>query len=350
MQKGITEKTVTTGRLTISYLEAGDPNNQPLLLIHGNISSNLFWPDTMQALADKYWVIAPDLRGYGKTEAKPIDATRGVRDWSDDLLSLVETLQIVRPIHLAGWSLGGGIIMQYALDNPGKVASLILINPISPYGFGGTKDVLGTPCNASYSGSGGGGVNPELIKLLQERYRGSDNPNSPRNVLNTLYFKPPFRVSPELEEVFLDSMFSTRIGEDFYPGDFTACEEWPGVAPGVKGINNAFSPKYMNTSAIADLNPKVPILWIRGSHDAIVADQTLLCFGYLGKYGFVPGWPGEEAYPPQPMVSQTRYVLDKYRENGGMYEEFVVEDAGHSPHIEKSEIVRNKIRSFLDSI
>ncbi|MFY9174498.1 MAG: alpha/beta hydrolase [Peptococcia bacterium] len=349
MFNGMEEKTITTNRLEIAYLEAGDPQNQPVLLVHGNVSSGVFWLETIKALADKYWVIAPDMRGYGKTEAKGIDATRGLRDWSDDLLSLLEALEIKEPIHLTGWSLGGGIIMQFMIDNPQKVASLTLINPISPYGFGGSKGENGTPINANYSGSGGGGVNQDFIKLLSESYRGDDNPNAPLNVLNNHYFKSPFRVSQELEEIFLSSMSSTKIGPLHYPGDFETCLEWPGVSPGVTGINNAFSAKYMDVSAISDVTNKVPILWIRGSDDIIVSDTSLYDFGFLGKCGFVPDWPGEDVYPPQPMVSQMRYVLEQYKAKGGSYEEIIVPDTGHSPHIEKAQIVHDKIHSFLAS-
>lgn len=48
----------------------------------------------------------------------------------------------------------------------------------------------------------------------------------------------------------------------------------------------------------------------------------------------MPGWPGADAYPPQPMVGQMRAVLDRYRAAGGRYEERVLADCGHSPHLE----------------
>ncbi|HUM70287.1 MAG TPA: alpha/beta hydrolase, partial [Chloroflexota bacterium] len=57
--------------------------------------------------------------------------------------------------------------------------------------------------------------------------------------------------------------------------------------------------------------------------------------GTLGQLGYVPGWPGADVYPPQPMVSQTRTVLEQYQANGGAYREVVIADAAHSPHIEK---------------
>lgn len=100
---------------------------------------------------------------------------------------------------------------------------------------------------------------------------------------------------------------------------------------------NATSPKYLNLSGIADMPHKPPILWIRGDSDQIVGDNSLFDFGTLGMLGAVPGWPGAEAFPPQPMLSQMRAVLDRYAANGGRYREVVIADAGHSPHIEQPE-------------
>lgn len=345
--KDITEKNVKTERLQISYLEAGKAANQALILIHGNISSNHFWSENMRAFAEKYWVLAPDLRGYGKTEALPIDATRGVRDWSDDLKSFVEALQIKTPFHLAGWSLGGSVALQYTIDNPSDLSALILICPGSPYGATGTKGVEGTLSFPNAAGTGAGGSNPLLSHAILNGDHGSDSPQSPRNIMNSLYFKPPFRVPREIEDIFVESMLTTRIGEDFLPGNFELVKEWPGFAPGTKGVLNTLSPKYHNLSGITEITPQVPILWIRGSDDKIISDMSLADFAVLGKLGLAPGWPGEEIYPVVPMLQQIRSVLDKYQAKGGSYEEFVVPDTGHSPHIEKPALFHAKVFSFL---
>ncbi len=340
-------QTVKTDRLTVSYIAKGNKENPVLILVHGNVSSNLFWTDAVNTLSDQYYVIAPDLRGYGETESLPIDATQGLQEWTKDLKSFVEALELPKPISLLGWSLGGGIIMQYAINYPNDLKSIILLNPISPFGFGGTKDAKGTPCNPSFSGTGGGGANPEFVKGIQDGNRGADSPNSPLNVMNSLYFKPPFTVEKDVEDVFLTSMFTTKVADGFYPGDFVACEQWPGVGPGTKGINNSFSPKYMNLEAFADISNKIPVLWIRGENDMIVSDQSFLDFGFLGQAGFVPGWPGSDIYPPQPMLAQTRYVLDKYKDNGGNFEEVVISDCAHAPQIEKPMDFYTKVRDFL---
>ena len=349
--EGVSSRTVETGRLKTYLLESGPENGIPVLFVHGNASSSRFFEETLAALAplDRYRGLAPDLRGFGGSETKPLDATRGPRDFSDDLRALMDALGMGE-VHLIGWSAGGAAVMQYAVDHPGAVASLTLVDPMSPYGFGGTKDESGTPCWPDYAGSGGGTANPEFVGRLGANDRTEDDPNSPRNVMNNFYFAPSFRASPEREEAFLSSVLSTRTGEDNYPGDMTTSENWPGVAPGTRGMNNAISPRYCDLSGFARIEPRPPVLWIRGADDAIVSDASLLDFGTLGKMDLVPGWPGEETFPPQPMVSQTRAVLDDYAAAGGAYREEVLQGCGHTPHVEKPGEFRRLLFGFLDAI
>jgi hypothetical protein len=130
-----------------------------------------------------------------------------------------------------------------------------------------------------------------------------------------------------------------KIGEQKYPGDFVPSPNWPNVAPGKYGPINALTPKYVGGTVrkFIAADPKPHILWIRGDSDMIVSDTSFFDMGYLGKLGYVPGWPGEEVYPPQPMVGQTRYVLEQYTANGGSFEEVVIADSGHTPYIDKPE-------------
>ena len=69
---------------------------------------------------------------------------------------------------------------------------------------------------------------------------------------------------------------------------------------------------------LSTVDPKPPVLWIRGTDDVIVSDTSLYDLAHLGALGAVPGWPGAGgATRPQPMVSQTRAVLDAYAAGGG---------------------------------
>ena len=79
------------------------------------------------------------------------------------------------------------------------------------------------------------------------------------------------------------------------------------------------------------------MLWLRGTDDVIVSDHSLYDLAYLGSIGAIPGWPGEQAWPPQPMLAQTRAVLDGYAAAGGRYREVVIDDAAHSPHLDQPE-------------
>ena len=243
--------------------------------------------------------------------------------------------------------MGGGVILQYAIDYPDNVASLTLIDPLAPYGFGGTKDAAGTPCWPDSAGSGGGTANPDYVRLLKEGDRGADSPNSPRNVMNAFYFKPPFRVAPEREEVYVDEMLRMALGDGNYPGDAVPSANWPGVGPGKTGVNNAIAAGVCDLGAFAAIPARPDVLWVRGADDQIVSDASFLDFGTLGSLGYEPGWPGAEVYPSQPMVSQMRAVLDGYKAAGGRYDEVVIADCGHSPHLEKPEEFRRAFFALL---
>jgi pimeloyl-ACP methyl ester carboxylesterase len=335
---------IQTARINTHVLLSGPEDGIPVIFVHGNFSAATYWEETMLAMPAEYRCIAPDLRGYGNTEDLLIDGSRGARDWSDDLKALSDAFGD-KPGHLVGWSLGASVLMQFALDYPDLVASLTFINPVSPYGFGGTKDVEGNPCYDDCAGSGGGVVNPEFVKRIIEGDRSEEDPNSPRNVINAFYYKPPYRA--KREEDFLSAALLEKMGEDRYPGDMTPSENWPNVAPGEWGPINATAPKHFDTSAITEMSDKPPILWVRGDSDMIVSDNSMFDFGALGKMELVPGWPGDEVYPPQPMVSQMRAVLDKYQINGGSYKEVVIADSAHGSHIEKPDEFMDAFLAFL---
>ena len=101
---------------------------------------------------------------------------------------------------------------------------------------------------------------------------------------------------------------------------------------------------------IVGLEAKPPILWTHGSADLVVSDNSMFEMGALGKLGAVPGWPGEDEYPPQPMVSQIDAVLDRYAAAGGRVRKEMFEGSGHGPHIDASETWLAVFKDFLDSV
>ena len=87
--------------------------------------------------------------------------------------------------------------------------------------------------------------------------------------------------------------------------------------------------------------------WIHGADDAIISDSAVTDVGFLGKIGVVPGWPGEDVFPPSPMFSQIRHFLEKYQGSGGFCQVHILPETGHTPFLEKPEECARIILSFL---
>ena len=139
----ITSQMIETPRLRMHALFSGPADGVPVLFIHGNASSSTFWEETMLALPGSFRGIAADLRGYGDTEDKLIDATRGYGDWVDDLIGFTRRLGLER-YHVVGHSMGGALLFSLLPAVVASILSATLVAPGSPYGFGGTKDLAGT--------------------------------------------------------------------------------------------------------------------------------------------------------------------------------------------------------------
>ncbi|HAN23521.1 MAG: alpha/beta hydrolase [Microbacterium sp.] len=343
---GIVARTVATDRLAVNVLLREDddpttPADRTVVLVHGNVSSALFWQEIMQDLPGDVRVIAVDLRGFGGSESLPIDATRGVRDFSDDVHATLEALGVAAP-HLVGWSMGGGVVMQYAIDHP--VASLTLQAPVSPYGFGGTRRD-GSRLTDDDAGTGGGGANPDFVQRLTDHDTSADAQTSPRSVFRSGYVAPGFE--SEHEDAWVASMLTTSTATGNYPGDAVASENWPGFGAGRIGVLNTMAPGYFNTSGIVGLAVKPPVLWVHGDADAIVSDASFFDLNHLGALGIIPGWPGADAAPAQEMVSQTRDVLEAYAAGGGEVTELLLPGVGHSPHLERPAEVRRALLSHI---
>ena len=334
--EGVEAQTITTPRLTTRVLFAGDEDGRPVLFLHGNSSSATWWEEAMVTLPDGFRAIAPDQRGFGEADPKEkINATRGVGDLAEDAIALLDFLGI-DAAHVVGSSMGGSVVWRLLMDYPDRWLTVTQVDPGSPYGFAGTKDIDGTPCYPDFAGSGGGLVNPQVVELVKRGDLDPDNPFTMRSALRRLVCKPPF--VPAREEDILASCLSIHIGEQDWPGDKVTSPNWPYTAPGVWGAANALSPKYADDPArLYSIDPKPPILWLRGSHDLAVSDKAASDPGTLGAMGLIPGWPGMDVYPPQPMLGQTRNVLERYAAAGGAYQEIVIEDAGHAPYLDNLE-------------
>lgn len=306
-----------------------------ILFIHGNGSDSVFWKALMSKFPAKYRTLAPDLRGFGKTEAVPCDAKKSFGSFVEDLSALLSELGVAK-YHLVGHSLGGGIGWELLIKDCERIKSVTLINPASPFGFGGSKDEKGTPNFEDGAGSGAGLINPDFVRLLKAKDKTNGEQASPLQIMNTYYWSPPF-VPPNVDEL-LDGLLRMRLGDTYYPGDSEPSPNFPFSAPGNYGQNNAAAPhsKKGILEKLTGLKKKPPILWIRGAKDQIVSDNSHFDAAVQGLDGAKAGWPGIEVCPPQPMVRQSRFVLNAYQNSGGKFQEIVMANCGHSPYIEDS--------------
>lgn len=318
-----------------------------VLFLHGNVSSSVFWEETLSKFSSNQRLIAPDLRGFGKSSAKKVDATRGLLDFVDDIVALLDHLEIDR-CHLVGHSLGSNIIFSIISQFPERVHTATLVSPGSPYGFGGVKGKTGDPCWSDFSGSGAGLANAEFVQRLHQKDDSNSGvKSSPRAIMNTLYWDTSFKASNE--DQLLQAMFDTKLGDSFYPGDFENSPHYPFFKPGNYGPMNATSPKY-NTQVVPQLiecSQKPPILWIRGDKDRLVSNYSLVDSAVQGKLGYRDLYPGVETFPPQPMIDQIEFVLEEYGKKGGATKSIVVEGAGHSPHIEKPKVFLDECKRWI---
>lgn len=344
---GVFAGRIETDRITSRVLFSGPEDGVPVIFLHGNHSSATWWEETMVSLPDAYRGIAPDMRGFGQADPElKIDATRGVADWGEDVISLIDHLGY-SSVHLAGSSLGGNVGWWLIINAGSRLRSFVGVCPGSPIGFGGTKDAEGTPCWDDWAGGGAGLISAPFVEAIRNGDDTADTPFSPRAVFRARTWEVP----PAREDALIESLLQIHLGEDAYPGDVVQSPNWPYVAPGVWGPNNAIACKYgMSSAEIATADPKPPIVWIRGADDLSVSNASAADIGTHGPSGVIPGWPGPDIYPPQPMLDQIRTTLDRYAEDGGQTEEIVMEGCGHAPFVEKPDefnrILHRLLRQF----
>jgi pimeloyl-ACP methyl ester carboxylesterase len=106
----------TPDGVAISVREWGNAEGWPILFVHGLAQSHLaFLPQLASPLADRYRLVAYDLRGHGES-AKPFDPSfyRESHRWADEVEAVIDGAALVEPV-LVGWSLGGRVLRQYLI-------------------------------------------------------------------------------------------------------------------------------------------------------------------------------------------------------------------------------------------
>ncbi len=98
---------------------------EPLLMLHGLGSSNEDWENQVPVLAEHFTLVTPSLRGHGAT-----DKPRGpysIRGYAEDAFGLMNFLGVDR-FHVLGFSMGGAIAFQMAVNSQARLQSMVILN------------------------------------------------------------------------------------------------------------------------------------------------------------------------------------------------------------------------------
>lgn len=116
--------TASANGITVNYTDTGG-SGTPVVLLHAFPFNSVMWEPQLESLGDKFRFIAPDLKGFGDTEAPEGASGYSMDAYADDVKALVDGLGIERLV-LAGLSMGGYIALAYMRKYAAGVTGLVL--------------------------------------------------------------------------------------------------------------------------------------------------------------------------------------------------------------------------------
>ncbi len=127
---GPTSHSYFSQRLRLHYVDWGNPDAPPMILIHGGRDHCRNWDWVADQFRDDYHIIAPDLRGHGDSQWMVGGAYSQI-DYVYDIAQLLLQKQM-SPVTIIGHSLGGSISLLYTALHPENVKKLVAIEGMGP--------------------------------------------------------------------------------------------------------------------------------------------------------------------------------------------------------------------------
>lgn len=192
-----TEQLVRTSGPEIFVTELGE--GDPVVLLHGGgpgASGLSNYSRNVDALAEHYRVIVPDLPGYGRS-TKGVDGSDPFGYLADGIRGLLDEIGIGRA-HLVGNSYGGACALRLALETPERVGRMVLMGP---GGIGTTRALPTAGLNSLLGYYGGDGPSREKLEEFIRTYLVFDGSQVPDEVIDARFeasIDPEVVASPPL--------------------------------------------------------------------------------------------------------------------------------------------------------
>jgi pimeloyl-ACP methyl ester carboxylesterase len=124
-------RTTTVDGLSIFYREAGARHHPALVLLHGFPSSSVMFRDLIPRLADRFYLVALDYPGFGRSDAPPPAAFRYTFDHLTEIVEAFLQQQRISRYSLYLQDYGGPIGFRLALAHPERVQALVIQNAVA---------------------------------------------------------------------------------------------------------------------------------------------------------------------------------------------------------------------------
>lgn len=279
---------------TLGYRERED-GDHVLLLVHGNMSTSQHWDVLMEKIDSRFRVIAVDQRGFGTSTYN--QRIHSLKDFAEDLKQFTDVLGL-KKFSLMGWSMGGGVAMQFAANYPDQVDKLILLASASTRGYPiYSYDEKGQPIKRLETREEIE-KDPLRAQPIEAAYRNRDK-DFLRNLWDTMIY---FHKKPDEKryDIYLEEIMTQRNLVDVYH------------ALNIFNISDHHNGLVQGTGEVHKIT--MPVLLIQGKNDLLVTEK---------------------------MANE---ILEDIGENARMV---LLEQCGHSPQVEQLDRLVEEVENFL---
>ncbi len=137
------------GERTIHYKTMGDSTRPLILCLHGFPEYWGAWRDLMPLLAERYRVVAPDQRGFGRSFKPQGVSAYQTRNLVGDIAALADHLSADKPFVLFGHDWGSAVAYAFSFWMPQRLKALVVANGVHPYAF--QKAIIDDPLQRAAS-------------------------------------------------------------------------------------------------------------------------------------------------------------------------------------------------------